>query len=48
MIRDLKDAHKQDIKIQERQQKIQENLMRPIDQLTKQQADFSNEKATLE
>ena len=48
MIRDLKDAHMQDIKIQERQQKIQENLMRSIDQLTKQLAESSNEKAALE
>ena len=48
MIRDLKDAHMQDVKNQERQQKIQENLMRSIDQLTKQLAESSNEKAALE
>ena len=48
MISDLRDTHKQDIKIQERQQKTQENLMKSVDQLTKRLADSSNEKAALE
>ncbi|MBP5757542.1 MAG: hypothetical protein J6W39_08195 [Spirochaetales bacterium] len=48
MIRDLRDTHKQDVKIQERLQKTQENLMKSVDQLTKRLADSSNEKAALE
>ena len=48
MISDLRDTHKQDIKIQEQLQKTQENLMKSVDQLTKRLADSSNEKAALE